>query len=436
MRRSRRLWPVLAGVLLALASTEAFAIDEATHAILQRDSSTPEDPALYLYVKLGVAPGNKIRSIDLTKLGAVPAFTVHEVITDREGRSYSPRKLNEIKDVKIEPSDPATAKYFKITGLNLGALRGRSLVILFAKQARELEATKTLPEEIQLTLDNDLQDPKKAQENQSKNYLYQDKVWLTDHSRLDFCLRAVKSDGSNADDVAVDVDYRLNFRSEQLTTLSYLDLDLQFQGTLTPAHTDQRGFHTYAKGSLAGQYLLYYQAGDDLSLFGVTFQPASFEATQDFEIVNYTLNAGLNVWVPGSGSVAAWLQEQAGTRNSGLSAPPIVLTAEAVMVRNMDVPEGTTATQKDAVSKSRFSGVVHWVLPVSRKIEGYVKINWAYLLNAEDAQRHLNSFRQAGVRYYTNDARTSAIELIFSKGRLAPEFVEDETFSAGWSLKF
>ena len=48
-----------------------------------------------------------------------------------------------------------------------------------------------------------------------------------------------------------------------------------------------------------------------------------------------------------------------------------------------------------------------------------------HLLNAEDGQRHLNSFRQAGVRYYTNDARTSAIIRSTCSSFMPPATVAD-----------
>lgn len=424
---------ILAAILLALL------IEEVPHAILQRSDGKPGDTGLYLFVKLGVAPGNKDRSINLKAMAEefpkVPAFTLHEALVDPEGRPFVPRKLKEIPNATIKPNDKDEAHQFRVEDVNLGKLRGKTLIIVFAPGALKHESTKTLPAEIQFTVDNDLFDEKKAKESQSKNFLYYEKVWITERSKLDFSVRAAKSDESGGEDVAVDVDYRLKFTKPQ-ASLEHVDIEFNFKGTLTPAHTKQRGFHTFAKGSLAAEYLLFYEAGEDLSLFSVAVRPSEFEATQDFEIVNYTLSAGLNLWVPGTGAIAAWLQEQAGTRNSGLSAPPLVLTVDAVLVRNMEVPEGTTNTQKDAVSKNRVSGVIAYVAPVSRSIEAWAKITWAYLFNAEDTQRRLNSLRQAGIRYYTNEARTSAFELTFSKGRVAPDFVEDETFSGGWSLKF
>ncbi|MCZ6690505.1 MAG: hypothetical protein O7H41_12965 [Planctomycetota bacterium] len=438
---------ILGGVPSPTRNLADTAEDEATPPVVLVEDLKEEGKRLMVYLGVyvdeeGDAEPRLLKKSEEGENG--PPFEIHKVVVGPDGSPLIPRMLGDAIEIDIEwgPYDEEGASNFKVRSkddsLNLEQLKGDPFVLKFSTWALDQLGDTGLPQEHLFELDDTLLGSQEAAaKSQEGGALYEKTLWWTEHNRLEFVVRGASSDEADAQDVAADLKYDAHFKNWKVGESVYLNLDLEAKATLTIANTKSKRFHTFADGELSLELVYFYAINNSgLHLLSLAVQPASFEATQNFDVVNYAGTLRAEAWVPGSRLIARGVQSLIGTRSLEPMAPPIGVSAELVLVDNVQAPGGTSSQEKDELSRHRIDLEVIYLLPLIRELELYARGRWMYLLNTDSGEEATHRLLQFGIRYYTNEERTSAFEVIYTEGSVPPEFVEDETISAGWSLRF
>ncbi len=172
-----------------------------------------------------------------------------------------------------------------------------------------------------------------------------------------------------------------------------------------------------------GQYQgkLAYYAGFRLTGF-------ELEADQDFDVVNWSIQPQLALWVPYSNLPGLWWVRQMGVRRN--AATPLFVyggysVVDSLRTKNSEVP-------RDLQEADRFELELAYAFPLTSRIRLGLRSRHFWLQQGQGQRNYQELF----ARYYLTDSTTASILFKYTRGALPPKFEKGETAAAGITLEF